>query len=357
MRLQDFPASTLRKFKTPSTWGAIFVYGIFWMALRLMSDLPRGLPLGAELLLPFLMLGGNVALAPLPWLWTGDERKQAQPLRGFLQSLPWNTLWLLALIWPLVAISPLPLEHHRQLHVYILGQHYNLHPVWGLFFFNFPFSLILGWFLADKERAEASERELQVLADRTRAQALQAQLNPHVLFNVLGGLTELVHEDPDAAEEALVGLVAMYRDLTKHGSALLAPLARERALIKHYLNIEEIRLGARLQAEWAWPEWADALELPPLLLQPLVENAIKHGISPSPEGGRLRVELSRGPETLILRVANTGMPLAAEPREGTGLGNLRERLSLMRKFQPSFTLTQEGEWVVAQLNLAWRWPS
>lgn len=263
MRLQDFPTVTLRKFRTPSTWGAIFAYGLFWTALRFMTDLPRGLSLGTEILVPFLLLGGNVALAPLPWLWTGDTRKQAPPLRGFLQCLPWNAIWLLGLTWLLIQMAPMPLGQQQNLHLFLLGRHFVLRPEWGLFFFNYPFALILGWFLADKERAEASERELQILADRTRAQALQAQLNPHVLFNVLGGLTELVHEDPDAAEEALVGLVEMYRDLMKHGTTLRDPLKQERALLKRYLGIEAIRLGERLKVEWAWPDWADALELPP----------------------------------------------------------------------------------------------
>ncbi|WP_005033481.1 sensor histidine kinase [Holophaga foetida] len=357
MRLQDFPTVTLRKFRTPSTWGAIFAYGLFWTALRFMTDLPRGLSLGTEILVPFLLLGGNVALAPLPWLWTGDTRKQAPPLRGFLQCLPWNAIWLLGLTWLLIQMAPMPLGQQQNLHLFLLGRHFVLRPEWGLFFFNYPFALILGWFLADKERAEASERELQILADRTRAQALQAQLNPHVLFNVLGGLTELVHEDPDAAEEALVGLVEMYRDLMKHGTTLRDPLKQERALLKRYLGIEAIRLGERLKVEWAWPDWADALELPPLLLQPLVENAIKHGISTAPEGGTLRVEIHRTPDSLVLRVANTGKPLRADYREGTGLGNLRERLTLMPTYRPTLTLAQEGAWVVAQLALAWRWPA
>ena len=352
MRFRDFPATTLHKFRTPSTWGAIFAYGLFWTALRFMTDLPRGLSLGAELLLPFLTLGGNVALAPLPWLWTGDARKQAPPLRGFLQSLPWNTLWLLALTWVLIALAPIPVGSRHQIHLSILGQHYLLRPEWGLFLFNYPFALILGWFLADKERAEASERELKILADRTRAQALQAQLNPHVLFNVLGGLTELVHEDPDAAEEALVGLVDMYRDLMKHGTALKDPLKQERALLKRYLGIEAIRLGERLQVQWDWPDWADALELPPLLLQPLVENAIKHGIAPATEGGRLRVEVQRSQSSLIVRVANTGLPLRADYHEGTGLGNLRERLDLLGSPPEALRLYREGEWTVAELSLA-----
>jgi LytS/YehU family sensor histidine kinase len=226
-----------------------------------------------------------------------------------------------------------------------------------MFFLNYPLALILGWFLAGKERAEASERELRELADRSRAQGLQAQLNPHVLFNVLGGLTELVHEDPDAAEEALVGLVEMYRELMRHGAALRAPLAHERALTTRYLGIEAIRLGARLQVRWQWPDWADPLELPPLLLLPLVENAIKHGIAPQIEGGAIHIELTRTPASLLLRVSNTGQPLKADYLTGTGLGNLKERLALLPAPRPTLRLETEGAWTVARLELPKRWPA
>ena len=133
--------------------------------------------------------------------------------------------------------------------------HHRFPPTWGFFFLNFPLALVLGWFLAAKERAEASGRELKALADQARAQALQAQLSPHVLFNVLSGLTELVHEDEDAdaAEEALVGLTELYRRLTTHGSAIAVPLQDERDLVEQYLELEEIRLGERLAQEWEWP--------------------------------------------------------------------------------------------------------
>jgi len=176
-----------------------------------------------------------------------------------------------------------------------------------------------------------------------------------VLFNVLGGLTELVHEDPDAAESALVALIQMYRELTPHGVALAAPLRDERRILEHYLDIEEIRLGKRLEVAWEWPAWADRLELPPLLLQPLVENAIKHGIAPLPEGGAVRIAVERKPGRLTLSVANNGVPIDVRASEGTGIGNLRERLSLMPERDPRLDLFVEDGWTVVSLNLAWRW--
>jgi hypothetical protein len=357
MKATAFPAYTVRKFRTPATWGAILVYGLAWTGGRLLFGVPELLSPAAELLIPFLFVTALIALGPLPWLWTGDDKPSAPPVRGLAQAVPWNLLWIGALAGLLMAggFGQVWNRSHQGGH-----PHHHLlpiHPAWGIFFLNLPLALILGWFLADKDRAEASERELRTLADQARAQALQAQLNPHVLFNVLGGLTELVHEDADAAEEVLVGLIEMYRQLTQHGSALSVPLASERSLIERYLEIEEIRLGERLDSEWQWPPWADTLELPPLLLQPLVENAIKHGISPAPKGGTLRISARQDRDRLVLEVANSGKPLPAQQAEGTGLGNLRQRLALMGYYEPTLELRQDGDWTVARLALAWRWPA
>ncbi|HWQ10502.1 MAG TPA: histidine kinase [Holophaga sp.] len=355
MRASAFPASTLRKFRTPSTWGAIVVYGMAWTLGRVIFGAPELLSPWGEFLVPFLFVTAQIALSPLPWLWTGDDRPAARSVRGLLQAVPWNLVWVVALAWLCLTAGLGPDWAHASARYH--HNRFPLHPTWGFFFLNFPLALILGWFLADKERAEATGRELKALADQARAQALQAQLSPHVLFNVLSGLTELVHEDADAAEEALVGLTELYRQLTTHGSALEVPLRAERDLIERYLELEEIRLGERLAQEWEWPAWADGLVLPPLLLQPLVENAIKHGISPSPEGGVLRVSVQRGEGRLVLAVANTGRPLPAERREGTGLGNLRQRLTLLHGLKPTLELVQDGGWTVARLTLGWRWPT
>jgi len=220
-----------------------------------------------------------------------------------------------------------------------------------LLFLNLPFAMVLGWFLSEKERVERAESALLERERQARARALQSQLHPHVLFNVLAGITELVHEDPEAAEEALVGLTELLRMLMRHGSALSLPLGQERTLLRRYLGIEAIRLGARLEVQWTWDEDLDRVMVPPLLLQPLVENAVKHGISPSPEGGALRIEALRTGAALLLRVSNTGLPLSPGFRDGTGLGNLRERLALLPEPRPVLELRQEANWTVAELRI------
>ena len=356
MRVQDLPPVILRKFRTPSTWGAVLIFGLVWGASRLFIRVPGVTNSRLEYLVPFVLAGGLVTLAPLPWLWTGDDRFQASHLRGFLQALPWNVLWIGGCFGLLEAFGAGFTAIPSSIPRLCLG-HYEIRmqPEWLMTLINLPFALLLGWFLADKERIEAMERESRRLANLTKAQVLQAQLNPHALFNVLAGLTELIYEDPDAAEEALVGLVDFYRHMIKHSTAYRVPLSEERRLLRRYLGIEEIRLGDRLQVEWVWPSWADVLELPPLLLQPLVENAVKHGVGPAADGGKVRVSVLRDTNVLLLRVANTGLPLEPGWVNGTGLGNLRERLTLLPAWKPVFRLFQEPGWTVAELALDWNW--
>ena len=208
-------------------------------------------------------------------------------------------------------------------------------------------TLAAGRMMAEREADRRRARAADALAAQARLQALQAQLHPHALFNALSGLTELVHEDPEAAEAALVTLSDFLRHLLRKGSQALAPLGEERAMLNLQLRIAELRLGPRLQTEWEWPEWADEAAAPPLLLQPLVENALRHGIAARTMGGRLRIRVAREAGSLALEVANTG-ELIESGREGMGLGNLRERLALL---DPPGTLhlAQRGGWTVARL--------
>jgi sensor histidine kinase YesM len=154
---------------------------------------------------------------------------------------------------------------------------------------NLCFGMLLGWVLAEKERAEAGESAAVRSAEEARAHALQSRMNPHVLFNAISGLAELVREEPEAAERALLNLSGLLRNLLDYGTRLSAPLSLERTMLEQYLSLEQIRLGKRLQIEWAWDVSLEGHELPPLLVQPLVENALKHGIAPHRPGGQLRI--------------------------------------------------------------------
>jgi LytS/YehU family sensor histidine kinase len=228
-----------------------------------------------------------------------------------------------------------------------------IHPrFWVLGVAHLCFGLLLGWILADRERAELQEAVAHRAAKEAQARVLQGQMNPHVLFNAISGLTELVREDPSAAEAALVNLSDLLRALLEHGSQLRAPLGAERRLVELYLSLERLRLGHRLRENWDWPETLDDLEVPPLMIQPLVENALKHGVSMAVGGGELQVAVLRQGGFLCVRVANTGPAPALVEGPGLGLGNLRERLGLLGSPPEALRLYREGEWTVAELRLA-----
>ncbi|MCW8918170.1 MAG: histidine kinase [Gammaproteobacteria bacterium] len=162
---------------------------------------------------------------------------------------------------------------------------------------------------------------------RARLEALQARIRPHFLFNSLNTISSLIHQRPDEAEEALLDLADLFRATLREEQQFI-PLAEELALTRRYLNMESLRLGARLRLEWQLEEGAERLRLPPLILQPLVENAVYHGIEPRPEGGSITITIKREAGELRITVAN---PLPA-PGAGHGGGshialeNIRARL-------------------------------
>ena len=174
-----------------------------------------------------------------------------------------------------------------------------------------------------------------------RLEELQARIRPHFLFNTLNSAIALVREEPAKAETMLEDLSELFR------SALADPnesvtLADEIALAGRYLAIEQVRFGDRLRIRWDIDSAADAARLPPLLLQPLVENAVKHGVEPSPEGADLRIRTERRGGMVVIEVINSLPPLrwADEPLprgHGIALANVRERLSLLHDVQSQFS--------------------
>ena len=172
-------------------------------------------------------------------------------------------------------------------------------------------------------------------ATTARLSELQSRIRPHFLFNTLNSAIALVRAEPAQAERLLEDL----SDLFRH--ALMDPgesttLANEVALAQRYLAIEKIRFGDRLRVEWVLDASADAARLPPLLLQPLVENAVRHGVEPSASGADLRVTTERRGSTVVIKVVNTVPEGPGEPGHGVALGNVKARLNLMHDVQSRF---------------------
>ena len=178
--------------------------------------------------------------------------------------------------------------------------------------------------------AEAKTQAAQRQAAETQLRLLESQLEPHMLFNTLANLRVLIGMDPLRAQAMLDQLIAFLRATLNASRSSSHSLQDEFARLADYLALMQIRMGARLRPVLDLPPELAALEIPPLLLQPLVENAIKHGLEPNIEGGELRISARLVAGQLVLEVADNGVGLAATPAaDGThfGLHQIRERIA------------------------------
>jgi len=177
--------------------------------------------------------------------------------------------------------------------------------------------------------AERRALEAQVSAREAELRALRAQLNPHFLFNSLNSINALVGTDPEGARRMCAGLGDFLRRTLALGSRDAVTLGEELELVERYLGIEQVRFGDRLRVEQAVDAAASGCQVPPLLLQPLVENAIKHGIQDRIDGGTIRIEARREGTLLRVVVENPVDGDAPSRRgEGVGLENVRRRLDV-----------------------------
>jgi two-component system sensor histidine kinase AlgZ len=183
-------------------------------------------------------------------------------------------------------------------------------------------------------------------ADTTaRLAELQSRIRPHFLFNTLNTALALVRVDPTRAEGVLEDLAELFRvALGDHSDpAASVTLAEEVELARRYLAIEQIRFGARLKIHWELDPDAGAARVPPLILQPLVENAVRHGIEPADEGGTIRVRTRVKLGRALVTIANSVPGTPSRPGHGIALSNVRDRLRLMHDMAAQFETRREGD--------------
>ncbi|WP_280152127.1 histidine kinase [Piscinibacter sp. XHJ-5] len=180
-------------------------------------------------------------------------------------------------------------------------------------------------------------------ADTTaRLAELQSRIRPHFLFNTLNTALSLVRLDPARAEGVLEDLAELFRvALTDTGESV--SLGEEVELAQRYLAIEQIRFGSRLQVSWELDADAGAARVPPLLLQPLVENAVRHGVEPAPDGGIIRVRTRVKMGRAMVSIANTVPKGPSRPGRGMALANVRERLRLMHDVAAHFDTRRDRD--------------
>jgi Histidine kinase/Histidine kinase-, DNA gyrase B-, and HSP90-like ATPase len=195
------------------------------------------------------------------------------------------------------------------------------------------------------ETAEAESLRRQVV--EARMAAMQAQVEPHFLFNTLASIDHLIETDPPRASQMQRNLIALLRasmptmrEANANGG--VRELGREMAVIRPYLDILQMRMEERLQPEIQVPDGLLSAEFPPMMIQGLVENAIKHGLEPKAEGGSLKIKAEVVHGKLSVTVADTGLGFGRAATSGTGVGlaNIRERLSLLYGKAASVTVAE-----------------
>jgi two-component system sensor histidine kinase AlgZ len=247
--------------------------------------------------------------------------------------------WLRALGYWYAIAALIVLELAITTAVYMLGQHLfvgaaTLERSW-LFTLLISGTLI-GYF-------DLRGRALSPALAEARLQALQARIRPHFLFNSINAVLSLMRQEPRRAEQALEDLADLFRVLMADNRQL-TPIAREVDLAKQYLSIELLRLGDRLRVEWDVAHMpADAL-IPPLVLQPLLENAVYHGIEPRTQPGTINISVRRDGDRVQMVLRNPYLPLG-DHRAGNrmALANIRERLALHFDAEASINTAESGD--------------
>ena len=213
------------------------------------------------------------------------------------------------------------------------------------------------YYRTQRER-ETREARLQTQLAEARLDALAAQLHPHFLFNTIQGVSTLMHRDPAAADGMLANLSTLLRHTLQRDEGHEIPLAQELELLTLYLDIVQQRFGDRLTITRHVAEGASAVLVPRFLLQPLVENALQHGIARSAGAGRIDIRAERDEQSLVLSISDDGPGMdshRAFPHEGIGLGNTRNRLLQLYGTQQSLHTSSpaDGGFVVT-VRIPWR---
>jgi two-component system, LytTR family, sensor histidine kinase AlgZ len=268
---------------------------------------------------------------------------------GAAVALPGVLLWLLAActLKRVLDRLPLPAQWSAAIALGALGGAFG----WALVAITGLGLLDERWYAPALAGAVVAALVFQWLRLRAQAQLpaetaaklaeLQSRIRPHFLFNTLNTALSLVRIDPPRAEIVLEDLAELFRvALTDSGES--TTLAEEVELAQRYLAIEQVRFGERLQVSWELDDDAGTARVPPLLLQPLVENAVRHGVEPTPEGGiiriRTRVKLGRA----VVSIANTVPRQPSQPGNGIALRNVRERVRLMHDVAAQFDARLDG---------------
>lgn len=267
------------------------------------------------------------------------------PMMGLIYvALQLVTLIISELGYQIVKYSDIGIEWTPAFHLRLLGSNLLISAIIS--------AVAMRYFYLQHQNVQRLKAETQA-----KIEALQARIRPHFLFNSMNTIANLIHADPDRAEDAVLDLSELFRSsLGKHD---FVSLQEEIRISQRYTNIESLRLRERLQIHWSVPSILPNLQMPALMLQPLVENAIYHGIEPLPEGGSIHVGIEVDDEHVAITVRNPvpeNIPETRRRGNSIALNNIRQRLALAYGGMGHMEISNDGHThtVVLSIPLAKR---
>jgi two-component system sensor histidine kinase AlgZ len=343
----------------------VFIFSLLWVNLSVLFvvlvQIAGNGPWGRRDLLhmgEYSLVYANVTALPAIALLPGligrfSGRKRRQVLVVVLGSLSFAAVGCLTaqtlLMWTRVAIP----QHFWSDYLHTLQTAVLLALVFALGAFFYAS-------LRDRlQEAEVKLHEKEITAERTRKlvaeaqlQSLESRLHPHFLFNTLNSISSLIPTDPAKAERTVERLAGLLRSSLDNTTQPVIPLARELAITEDYVEIERVRFGGKLRGRVEVPEELHDIKVPPLSIQSLVENAVKHGITPQRTGGEFAITASLANACLCIEVCDTGPGFdVAAIRAGHGLDNLVGRLDALYGDAARLNVLRRDGWCVVQMIL------
>ena len=216
---------------------------------------------------------------------------------------------------------------------------------WNLLYFA-------AYYLKNYEKEEVKNLRLKAAMNEVELNNLKAQLNPHFMFNAMNSIRALVDEDPDQAKVSITQLSNILRNTLMVGKRKFLTIEEEIKVVENYLNLEGIRYEERLQVSFEIEPEVLSVKIPPLMIQTLAENGIKHGISKIPSGGFLRIAANLEDDHVLIEVENSGhFDPTSKSETGIGLSNTRKRLRLMYGQNASLEIFNRDKTVIAKVRI------
>lgn len=216
-----------------------------------------------------------------------------------------------------------------------------IYLVWSLIYF-------LVNFIENYRKEEIKNLRWEASMNEIELNKLKSQLNPHFMFNAMNSIRALIDENPVKAKQALTQFSNVLRNALQMGKTKVVPFNDELQLVKDYLNVESIRYEERLKVNYIIDEASNEFQIPPMMLQTIVENAIKHGIAKYAKGGFISIKTKKENTNLRIEITNTGKLTKSENNEsnGFGLSNTAQRLQLIYGDKAQFIIKQQSENIV-----------